>query len=126
MSFAKILPLLIAAAPVALATPALAQSAAPTGPAAGITTQLPHGAVPSHYTIEVGNNANVNIQVNKGDVNVVTKEGNINMKSGRSVRIDAEQEIRLKARSFKAEIDTTWDELVQGANTKTGKTIDLN
>ena len=32
MSFAKILPLLIAAAPVALATPALAQSAAPTGP----------------------------------------------------------------------------------------------
>ena len=53
MSFAKILPLLIAAAPVALATPALAQSAAPTGPAAGITTQLPRGAAPSHYTIEV-------------------------------------------------------------------------
>ncbi len=53
MSFAKILPLLIAAAPVALATPALAQSAAPTGPAAGITTQLPRGAAPSHYAIEV-------------------------------------------------------------------------
>ena len=53
MSFAKILPLLLAAAPVALATPALAQSAAPTGPAAGITTQLPRGAAPSHYAIEV-------------------------------------------------------------------------
>lgn len=53
MSFKKILPLLIAAAPVALATPALAQSAAPTGPAAGITTQLPRGAAPSHYAIEV-------------------------------------------------------------------------
>ena len=53
MSFAKILPLLIAAAPVALATPALAQSAATTGPAAGITTQLPRGAAPSHYAIEV-------------------------------------------------------------------------
>ena len=53
MNFAKILPLLIAAAPVALATPALAQSAAPTGPAAGITTQLPRGAAPSHYAIEV-------------------------------------------------------------------------
>ena len=49
MSLAKILPLLIAAAPIALATPALAQS----GPAAGITTQLPRGAVPSHYAIEV-------------------------------------------------------------------------
>jgi aminopeptidase N len=53
MSFQKILPLLIAAAPVALATPALAQSAAPPGPAAGITTQLPRGAAPSHYAIEV-------------------------------------------------------------------------
>lgn len=53
MSFKKILPLLIAAAPVALATPALAQPAAPAGPAAGITTQLPRGAAPSHYAIEV-------------------------------------------------------------------------
>jgi aminopeptidase N len=54
MSFKKILPLLIAAAPVALATPALAQGApAPTGPAAGITTQLPRGAAPSHYAITV-------------------------------------------------------------------------
>ncbi|MCI4591015.1 M1 family metallopeptidase [Sphingobium sp. BYY-5] len=53
MSFSKILPLLIAAAPIALATPALAQGAAPTGPAADITTQLPRGAAPSHYAIEV-------------------------------------------------------------------------
>ena len=52
MSLAKILPLLLAAAPIALATPALAQTA-PTGPAAGITTQLPRGAVPSHYAITV-------------------------------------------------------------------------
>jgi len=52
MSLAKILPLLLAAAPIALATPALAQTA-PAGPAAGITTQLPRGAVPSHYAITV-------------------------------------------------------------------------
>lgn len=58
MSLKTILPLLIAAAPIALATPALAQNApapgaAPTGPAAGITTQLPRGAAPSHYAILV-------------------------------------------------------------------------
>lgn len=53
MSFRKILPLLIAAAPAALATPALAQTAAPAGPAAGITTQLPRGAAPTHYAINV-------------------------------------------------------------------------
>ncbi len=58
MPLKTILPLLIAAAPIAIAAPALAQSAptpgsTPTGPAAGITTQLPRGAAPSHYAIQV-------------------------------------------------------------------------
>lgn len=53
MSLTKILPLLVAAAPIALASTAMAQSAAPAGPAAGVTTQLPRGAAPTHYTIEV-------------------------------------------------------------------------
>ncbi|KFG90234.1 Aminopeptidase N [Sphingobium herbicidovorans NBRC 16415] len=51
MSFGKFLPLMLAAAPLALIQPVLAQ--APTGPAPGITTQLPRGAAPSHYAIEV-------------------------------------------------------------------------
>lgn len=74
MSFKKILPLLIAAAPVAYATPALAQPVAPTGPAAGITTQLPRGAAPSHYAIEVTPDA-ANLKFNGKvtiDVNVAT------------------------------------------------------
>ena len=50
MSLSHILPLMIAAAPIALAAPALAQVAPAkvAGPAAGITTQLPRGAAPSH------------------------------------------------------------------------------
>ena len=79
-----------------------------------------------HYTIEVGNNANVNIQVNKGDVNVVTKEGNINLKGGRDINLDAAQAIRLRPNKLEAEIDNTWTEKVSGNNTKTGKKIDLN
>ena len=51
MSFAKILPLMLAAAPVAFVQPALAQASA--GPAPNITTQLPRGAAPSHYAITV-------------------------------------------------------------------------
>ena len=51
MSFAKMLPLMLAAAPVAFVQPALAQT--PVGPAANITTQLPRGAAPSHYAITV-------------------------------------------------------------------------
>jgi len=53
MSFKKLLPLLVAAAPLALVTPAHAQNAAPAGPAAGVTTQLPRGAAPRHYAITV-------------------------------------------------------------------------
>jgi hypothetical protein len=79
-----------------------------------------------HYTIEVGNNANVNIQVNKGDVNVVTKEGDINLKGGRDINLEAAQAIRLRANTVEAEVTQTWTEKVQGDNTKTGKTINLN
>lgn len=54
MTIAKML--LAAVAPLALAAPLHAQSAAPAAPAApasGITTQLPRGAAPSHYAITV-------------------------------------------------------------------------
>ncbi len=55
MSFSKLSSLLLAAAPLALVQPAIAQT--PAGPAPGITTQLPRGAAPSHYAIEVAPNA---------------------------------------------------------------------
>ena len=79
-----------------------------------------------HYTIEVGNNANINIQVNKGNVNVVTTEGNINLKSGANIQLDAAQGIYLRSQTLSAEIDGNWVEKVTGSNTKTGSTINLN
>ena len=84
------------------------------------------GTEDNHYTIEVGNNANVNIQVNKGNVNVHTTDGDINMKSGKNIQMDAAQGIYMKANLFSAEIDSTWLEKVTGMNTKTGKKINLN
>ena len=79
-----------------------------------------------HYTIEVGNNANINIQVNKGNVNVVTTQGDINLKSGANIQLDAAQGIYLRSQTLSAEIDGNWVEKVTGSNTKTGKTINLN
>ena len=73
----------------------------------------------SNYTIEVGSNANVNIQVNKGNVNVNTADGDINLKSGKDIVMDAAQGIYMRANSYNAQIDTTWDEKVSGINTKT-------
>ena len=78
-----------------------------------------------HYTIEVGNNANVNIQVNKGNVNVVTSEGDINLKSAKNIQLDAAQGIYMTAERFSAEISNTWVERVQGNNLKTGDHIQI-
>jgi hypothetical protein len=64
----------------------------------------------SHYTIEVGNNANVNIQVNKGNVNVVTTDGDINMKSGRNLNIEAAQGIRLQSQTVDISTAGQWTE----------------
>jgi len=79
-----------------------------------------------HYTIQVGKNANVNIQVDKGDVNVVTTQGDINLKSGKDVNIEAAQAVRVKSNTLDAEVTQTWTERVQGVNTKTGSKINLN
>jgi hypothetical protein len=79
-----------------------------------------------HYTIEVGNNANINIQVNKGNVNVVTSQGDINLKSAANIQLDAAQGIYLRSKTVSAEIDGNWVERVTGNNTKTGKVINLN
>ena len=79
----------------------------------------------NNYTIEVGNKANVNIQVNKGDVNVVASEGSINMK-GEDMNIDITKDFRVKAQSVNFEVSGSWKEIVSGTNKKTGSRIDLN
>ena len=84
------------------------------------------GGFSSHYTIEVGKNANVNVQVNKGNINLVTTEGDINLKSGHDVNIEAAQAVRVKSNTLDAEVTQTWTERVQGVNTKTGSKINLN
>ena len=79
----------------------------------------------SDYTIQVGSNASVNIQVDKGDVNLVAPQGEINMKA-EDMNIDVTKDFRVKAQSVNFEVSGSWKELVQGTNRKTGARIDLN
>jgi len=62
-----------------------------------------------NYTIEVGNNANVNIQVNKGNVNVVTAEGDINLKSGNNINMQTNG-FRLQAQTVDIAVAGQWME----------------
>jgi hypothetical protein len=63
----------------------------------------------SHYTIQVGNNANINIQVDKGNVNVVTKSGDINLKSGRNINMET-LGFRLQAQTVDISVSGQWTE----------------
>jgi len=49
----------------------------------------------NHYEIIVGENANVSIQVKKGDVNIKTDDGNINMDSGGQINMKARDDINI-------------------------------
>ena len=68
------------------------------------------GSTDDHnYTIQVGNNANVNIQVDKGDVNVVTAEGDINLKSANNINMQTNG-FRLQAQTVDIAVAGQWME----------------
>jgi hypothetical protein len=75
-----------------------------------------------NYTIQVGKGANVNIQVDEGDVNIVTAEGkgDINLKSGKNIHMDATQGIYMKSKLVSAEIDGNWLESTTSKTESTG------
>ncbi len=81
------------------------------------------GSTDDHnYTIQVGKGANVNIQVDEGDVNIVTAEGkgDINLKSGKNIHMDATQGIYMKSKLVSAEIDGNWVESTTNKTESTG------
>ena len=79
----------------------------------------------NNYTIQVGTNANVNIQVDKGDVNVVSRQGDINMKA-ENMNIDVTETFGVKCRNMNVEVNGILKERVLRENSKTGKPINLN
>ena len=81
----------------------------------------------NNYNIEVGAGANVTVQVNKGDINMVAVDGDINMKMSDDCNIDVGGNFNVTVAGDASEtIAGKKDELVTGNNTKTGARIDLN
>ena len=88
------------------------------------------GTEGNNYNIEVGNNANVNVEVNKGNINLTTLNpdvGDININASRDLNIQVNRNLNVEVLGNAAEnITGTKDELVQGKNTKTGSEIDMD
>ena len=82
----------------------------------------------NNYNIQVGAGANVTIQVDDGDINLIAPAdtGNINMKCGGSLAIDAASGIYIRTVKVDAEVNGPWTEIVTGINKKTGSEIDMD
>jgi hypothetical protein len=85
------------------------------------------GATDNHYDIQIGQNASVNIQVDKGDMNVVLKDGKMNtnvngdynMKIGGDMNLDVRGNLNETVSQDKTSNTT-------GNVIHRGKRIDLN
>ena len=82
----------------------------------------------NNYNIQVGAGANVTIQVDEGDINLIAPAdtGNINMKCGGNLAIEAATGIYIRTKLVDAEVNETWTEIVGGVNKKTGSEIDMD
>ena len=85
------------------------------------------GQADNDYTIQVGQNANLNIVCDSGDINLVTTSGNVNVNSG------GDYNLKVKG-SMNVEVSGSLNETIEGnkvSNTTgtvihRGQTIDLN
>jgi len=85
------------------------------------------GAVDNHYDIQVGANANINIQVDSGNINMVTVDGNINVNSGGdyNVKVDGNYTMAVSGNVTETTEGTRTQNTTQAVTIR-GSTIDLN
>ena len=81
----------------------------------------------NNYDIQVGPNANINIQVDQGDINLVTKQGKVNVNSAGdyNVKVGGNYTMTVAGNRAITTEGTTTDNTT-GAVIHRGKTIDLN
>ena len=81
----------------------------------------------NHYDIQVGANANINVQVDTGQINLVTKQGKINVNSGGDYNVKVGGNYTLVVQgNKKEEIAGTKESNTTGSVVHRGSTIDLN
>jgi hypothetical protein len=85
------------------------------------------GSANNHYDIQIGPGANVNIQVDSGDINLHTLTGRINMNSGGdfNLKVGGDYYLQVDGSSFES-INGNHSESTSGAVVIRGATIDLN
>ena len=85
------------------------------------------GVSNNHYDIQIGPNANVNIQVDTGDINLVTTQGRVNVNAGGDYNVKVGGNYTLAVAGNKTEtVEGNKTSNTTGAVVHRGKTINLN
>ena len=84
------------------------------------------GAADNNYDIQVGPNANVNIQVDQGDINLAALDGNINMFANNDMNIRVGGTLSVRAGQIVENSDSTTTRSAQGRYHTFGSIIDHN
>ena len=85
------------------------------------------GAIDNHYDIHVGANANINVMVETGNINLVTTQGKVNVNAGGDYNVKVGGNYTLSVAGNKSEtIEGAKTSNTTGAVIHRGATIDLN
>ena len=81
----------------------------------------------NHYDIQVGTGANINIQVDSGDVNLITTTGKINVNAGGDYNVKVGGNYNMTvAGNRQVDVEGTTTDNTTGSVIHRGSTIDLN
>ena len=85
------------------------------------------GQSDNNYDIQIGPNANINIQVDEGDINLVTKQGKVNVNAGGDYNVKVGGNYTMSvAGNRQIDVEGTTTDNTTGAVQHRGSTIDLN
>ena len=84
------------------------------------------GSENNHYNIEVGAKSNVTIEVQNGDINLLSQLGDVNLKAGKNMNIDVAQALNIKVGGAITETAASKKESVTGEHEMNADEQDIN
>jgi hypothetical protein len=83
-------------------------------------------SVGNHYNIEVGAGANVTVEVQRGDINLISQQGDVNLKAGKNMNIDVAQALNIKVGGKITETSKNKTESAQETHQMNASEQDIN
>ena len=80
----------------------------------------------NNYTIEVGAGANVTVEVQNGDINMISQQGDVNLKAGKSMNIDVAGQLNIKVGGAIIETAKSKTESVENTHQMNANLQDIN